>query len=171
MSLTTDSNDPELGHGSDTGKVPQNKKYLVLSDEKLYKEGADPKTMETLFIRPIRQSYIHVGNKMPICGKVHRIFDEPTNDGYVATVCMRNKHEDECQGWQYIDQKKLDSVKEGKYFNGGSGCGGETTMGIKIAETYARDPKFYGSTYCVHCQMHKPVDEFVWSNTTEKVGS
>lgn len=50
-------------------------------------------------------------------------------------------------------------------------CGGETIMGYGIAETYARDPKFYGSTYCVHCKMHKPVSEFKWSNTNETVGS
>jgi hypothetical protein len=50
-------------------------------------------------------------------------------------------------------------------------CGGETKMGIEIAETYARDPKFYGATYCVHCRMHKPVSEFLWSNTNEEVGS
>ena len=40
-----------------------------------------------------------------------------------------------------------------------------TTMGQAIAETYARDPKFYGATYCVHCSMHRPVGEngeFVW---------
>jgi len=52
-----------------------------------------------------------------------------------------------------------------------SACGTETRMSLPIAETYARDPKFYGSTYCVCCKMHKPVDEFVWKGTEEKVGS
>jgi hypothetical protein len=41
-------------------------------------------------------------------------------------------------------------------------CGTVTTMGQALAETYARDPKFYGATYCVGCQMHKPVGEFHW---------
>jgi len=50
-------------------------------------------------------------------------------------------------------------------------CGVITTMSTPIAETYARDPKFYGSTYCVGCSMHLPVDEFTWDGTTEKVGS
>lgn len=99
--LTTDRNDPELGHGADEGPVPQNKKYLILSDEERAKG----------FIRPVRDKYIH-------------------------TV-----------------------------------CGVETRMSHAIAETYARDPKFYGATYCVGCFAHKPVDEFVWSNTSEKVGS
>lgn len=44
-------------------------------------------------------------------------------------------------------------------------CGRQTTMGLAIAETYARDPGFYGATYCVVCRMHRPVGErgeFVW---------
>ena len=50
-------------------------------------------------------------------------------------------------------------------------CGTTTRMGQAIAETYARDPKFYGGTYCVHCRMHRPVGEFVWDGTEEVVGS
>ena len=45
------------------------------------------------------------------------------------------------------------------------GCGQVTTMGRAIAETYARDPHFYGATYCVHCRMHRRVGaqgEFDW---------
>lgn len=40
-----------------------------------------------------------------------------------------------------------------------STCGTVTTMGLAIAETYARDPRFYGGTYCVACRMHRPVGE------------
>lgn len=50
-------------------------------------------------------------------------------------------------------------------------CGGLTSMGMAIAETYARDPKFYGATYCAVCKDHYRVDEFIWDGTTEKVGS
>jgi len=51
-------------------------------------------------------------------------------------------------------------------------CGTETRMAQGIAETYARDPKFYGFTYCVHCQKHLPVEEFKWADTSgERVGS
>jgi len=50
-------------------------------------------------------------------------------------------------------------------------CGVATTMGTALAETYARDPKFYGATYCVGCQRHAPVSEFTWDGTDEKVGS
>ena len=41
-------------------------------------------------------------------------------------------------------------------------CGGITTMNEKIAATYARDPYFYGATYCCTCEMHRPLPEFVW---------
>ena len=50
-------------------------------------------------------------------------------------------------------------------------CGGVTSMGISIAETYARDPKFYGATFCCRCSTHRPVSEFVWEGTSDVVGS
>jgi hypothetical protein len=49
-------------------------------------------------------------------------------------------------------------------------CGNKTYMGLDLAETYARDPKFYGSTYCASCNMHRPVEEFKWLDG-ERVGS
>ncbi|SRR5258706_214107 len=52
-------------------------------------------------------------------------------------------------------------------------CGTTTSMGQALAETYARDPKFYGSTYCVSCGVHRPVGangEFIWEDGT-KVGT
>lgn len=50
-------------------------------------------------------------------------------------------------------------------------CGTVTTMGQAIAETYARDPKFYGATFCCNCRDHLPVGEFHWDGTEETVGS
>ena len=46
----------------------------------------------------------------------------------------------------------------------GAACGGVTRMAQAIAETYARDPWFYGATYCVRCGMHLPVSEFDWTD-------
>ena len=63
-------------------------------------------------------------------------------------------------------QQRLDDV--------GKGCGTCTTMGQAIAETYARDPRFYGATYCCGCNMHRPVGaqgEFVWDGSNENVGT
>lgn len=51
-----------------------------------------------------------------------------------------------------------------------STCGLPTTMGRAIAETYARNPHFYGGTYCVYCQMHRPLTEFTWPDGSQ-VGS
>jgi hypothetical protein len=50
-------------------------------------------------------------------------------------------------------------------------CGVETRMGDALSETYARNPKFYGATYCVGCEKHLPVAEFTWSADDEVVGS
>lgn len=50
-------------------------------------------------------------------------------------------------------------------------CGAVTKMAQSIAETYARDPKFYSGTFCVGCGNHFPLVEFVWDGTDEVVGS
>lgn len=58
-------------------------------------------------------------------------------------------------------------------------CGAVTTMGQELAETYARQPGFYGATYCTGCRMHRPVGaegEFTWItpdglDTTDLVGT
>lgn len=50
-------------------------------------------------------------------------------------------------------------------------CGTDTTMGVAIAETYAREPTFYDGTFCMKCRLHFPLSEFVWADTTEVVGS
>jgi len=54
-------------------------------------------------------------------------------------------------------------------------CGSITTMGRVIAETYARDPSFYGSTFCCNCHGYFPVGEhgeFIWDDDSkEKVGT
>lgn len=53
-------------------------------------------------------------------------------------------------------------------------CGSVTHMHRSIAETYARQPTFYGATYCATCGNHRPVGEngeFVWDGTDIKVGT
>ena len=53
-------------------------------------------------------------------------------------------------------------------------CNTTTKMPYACAETYARQPNFYGSTFCCHCCDYFPVGingEFVWQNTKEKVGT
>jgi len=57
-------------------------------------------------------------------------------------------------------------IKTGK-----GGCGTRTVMAQALAETYARDPKFYSGTFCCGCRTHLPLEGFVWEGTTEIVGS
>lgn len=55
-------------------------------------------------------------------------------------------------------------------------CNSTTTMIQAIAETYARDPKFYGGTFCVQCGQHFPLlidgkPQFAWIDDGTAVGS
>ena len=55
-------------------------------------------------------------------------------------------------------------------------CGGVTTMGRALAETYARNPKFYSGTFCCQCGTHFDLGPpwspaFVWADDGEPVGS
>jgi len=49
-------------------------------------------------------------------------------------------------------------------------CGASTKMGRSIAETYARDPRFYSGTFCVRCGEHFPLIQFVWQGGGELDG-
>jgi hypothetical protein len=53
----------------------------------------------------------------------------------------------------------------------GRACGTLTRMGLALCETYARDPKFYGATFCCGCGTHAPVSEFDWDEDGAEVGS
>jgi len=50
-------------------------------------------------------------------------------------------------------------------------CGTVTVMSDALAETYARDPKFYSGTFCCGCREHFPLAEFVWDADGSTVGS
>ena len=160
MSLTTDPDDPDLGHGSDDHQVPQNKKYLVLSEEELAKG----------FVRPLRTGYIHVGaigpeaDLRPLTQEEHEKYDQLK---YIAYEEYGPDHPQRPKGssviGRYWTQAQLAAT--------GNGCGALTKMAYPLAATYARDPHFYGSTYCCSCMKHLPVSDFVWEDTTERVGS
>ncbi len=114
------------------------------------------------FMRPVRKSYVHVGPVGPqnpmrdLTEEEHKRYDQ---FGYVKYEQYPGEV-DICNG-RYWTQNQLDA----------KGCGVRTTMGLSIAETYARDPKFYGGTFCCGCGKHLPVNEFVWDGTSERVGS
>jgi hypothetical protein len=58
-------------------------------------------------------------------------------------------------------------------------CGGITTMEQALCETYARDPKFYGGTFCCNCGKHFRLQDsnivgewaFEWRPEGDPVGS
>jgi len=50
-------------------------------------------------------------------------------------------------------------------------CGTKTKMSLDLAESYAAAPHRYGSSYCLHCQMHRPHAEFVWDRSLIPMGS
>jgi hypothetical protein len=154
MPTTTNPNDPRLGHGSDNEPRPQNEAYLVLSDEERARG----------FVRPVRSAYKHVGlseAKYPLRDLTDEEKAEYSRFGYVKYE-KYPESESPMLG-RFWTQDQLDSI--------GNGCGGVTIMAPKIAETYARDPLFYGATYCMQCRMHKPVAEFVWVDGGAVVGS
>jgi len=154
MSLTTDPTDPRLGHGTDDESVPQNEIYLVLSEEERAKG----------FVRPLRFSYKHVGASGPKYPLTKLTAEQEVNQGRFGYVKYEKYPESESPKiGKMWTQAELDNV--------GKGCNGVTTMGQALSETYAREPTFYGSTYCAVCGKHRPVDEFVWVDDGKRVGS
>lgn len=132
--------------------------YIVLTAEERAKG----------FVRPVRRTYVHVGIAGPKNALRELTADEHGrygSAGYVAFEPYEKGERGSVTG-RFWTQAQLDSV--------GKGCGMSTTMGTALAETYARDPHFYGSTYCVECHRHFRVGEegeFVWDGPNERVGS
>ena len=161
MSLTTDPNDPKLKEGQ-KNEVGQHEIYLVLSEEERSKG----------FVRPVRDTYIHVGKNVHGL-EIHRLLNEEEqkkypDKKYVAVLTVMKKEDGSFLGGKYVTQEEFDAWQSGKKIGG---CGTETRMGNALSETYARNPKFYGATFCCECNKHLPVEEFVWKGTNETVGS
>jgi hypothetical protein len=135
----------------------QQKGYVILSDEERARG----------FVRPVRVSYVHVGPPKP--DNLRDLTEDERRRyaqyGYVKYEAYDASKEKSAVVGKYWTQEQLDRL---------GGCGVKTTMGISIAETYARDPTFYGGTFCCGCGAHFPVGkfgEFVWDGTDERVGT
>lgn len=134
------------------------KGYVVLSAEERAKG----------FVRPVRRTYIHVGQH--VCGKIRPPADG-TLGGQLDVCCLEPGHGGEC--WMVFRTMVQPDAALAEQQHRIGGCGTSTTMGIALAETYARDPAFYGATMCVHCHGHFPVGkrgEFEWEDGT-RVGT
>lgn len=147
--ITDDPNNPDL-HETDPVTGLQ-KKYLVLSAEERAKG----------FTRPYRDAYVHVGKKPkhPLRELTAQEKIDYKPFGYVAFEVYPDSRLPLVG--MYYTQEQLDAKR----------CGAVTIMGRELSETYARNPKFYGATYCCACKKHLPVSEFVWDADGDVVGS
>jgi hypothetical protein len=140
--ITSDSNHPGIDKETLSG---QNEAYLVLSAEEISKG----------FVRPVRNTYIHSGLKPKF--KLRPLTEDEANRyaayKYVAFEAYPGVPKTSISG-RYWTQVQLDTTR----------CGAVTTMPQRIAETYARDPRFYGATFCCACGKHLPVGEFTWED-------
>ena len=155
MSETTDPN--HEGVNKPKGKGEQNEAYLVLSEEERAKG----------FIRPLYSAYIHVGKKLDTERMMAvdeywdlnpKVYDEERRKyykklGYKFFIpATEEETKKSAVIGTYITEKMLET-----------GCNTSTKINSQgIIETYARDPKFYGSTWCTCCKAHVPNDECVW---------
>lgn len=134
----------------------QQRDYVVLSAEERARG----------FVRPVRDSYVHLGLPGPKYPLRPTIAGERGSDPEAEWYEAYPASELPAVG-RFWTQAELDRV--------GRGCGAVTKMGRAIAETYARDPHFYGATFCVGCRTHLPVGrdgEFVWDDGSgQRVGT
>lgn len=152
MALKTDRDQVDTTIGPDG----MQRDYLVLSDEERAKG----------FVRPVRRSYVHVGTAGPKFALRDLTDEERERYEGVGYVKYEAYPEGSASLGRFWTRAKLDAV--------GKGCQRVTTMGLKLAETYARQPGFYGGTFCATCGKHLPVGkdgEFVWEGTDERVGT
>ena len=159
MSFTTDRNSSCINKAKGEGE--QNECYVILSEEERAKG----------FIRPYRNCYVHVGRLVESEGTLRELTDEEKERhnkyGTIYSHCLDYPKERYPLVGKNMTQEEVDNM--GKRIGG---CGGKTIMAREISETYARDPKFYGSTWCMNCGKHINVNEFIWDDDSgETVGS
>jgi hypothetical protein len=125
---------------------------------KLQNEPLDPPTINKVEPSPADRTQQCLTNGSPVTTE-HREIDPETGQqkGYVVLT-----PEERAKGFVRPVRRTYTHI---------GGCGNDTTMGISIAETYARDPGFYSGTFCCYCREHRPLNEFVWKGTREQVGS
>jgi len=157
-STTSDGKPPRPGHEHGSAPAPADPEtgmhgaYWVLTEEDRARG----------LVRPVRRSYVHAGVRPA----------RPTRE---LTAEERERHAG--SGYVAYEEYPEDHALAGRFWTRAqleSGCGATTTMGLAIAETYAREPGYYGATMCVVCRGHFPVGklgEFVWEGTDERVGS
>lgn len=158
--LCTTSGEPvDKVRAEQTEPTGQHKSYIVLCEDER-KKG---------FVRPYRDAYKHVGRR--VCGKPRQLLTSSGVDPRpLPVVCTDDPdHAGDCTVWAPVKSDAEIAKARDQHVLGG--CGSVTTMGRSLSETYARDPNFYGATFCVSCNKHLPVAEFVWTADDARVGS
>lgn len=121
-----------------------------------------PVLIDGPFIRPVRTSYRHVGAR-------------PRHTTRPLTPEEAERYQ--AAGYVAFEPYPEGGSATGRYWTAvqlQSGCGGVTTMGRALAETYARKPGYYGKTFCAGCRDYFPVGEsgeFVWVDDETRVGT
>lgn len=147
---TTNGRSIDEVRAGQTNETGQHDGYIVLCAEERAKG----------FVRPYRDRYKHVGERpqYPLRDLTAEEHEQYDRFGYV----------------KFEDYPPDGTSAIGRFWTQAqltSGCGTVTTMGRALSETYARDPKFYGATFCCGCNRHLPVAEFVWTADGQRVGS
>lgn len=137
MTLTTDRTHPDLNVPEGPGR--QNKVYLVLSDEDIAKG----------YVKPYRDAYIHDSIDAP--------------KGPLRELTAEERAQYDQFGYTHYEEGDQRFWTKDRLERSKRRCGVVTTMGFKLSATYARDPRFYGATYCCGCGMHYPLNEFHWT--------
>lgn len=146
--LTTGEPVPEdRSHEQIDPRTGMQRGYVVLSEEER-RQG---------FVKPVRHSYRHVGPPQPV--------------GLRDLTAEEIKRNDPKGGLGYVKYEEYGPEKSplvGKFWTQDEldrmqrRCNVVTTMGQALAETYARNPSFYGGTFCAACRKHYPLVEFTW---------
>lgn len=110
---------------------------------------------------PVDRSVITLANGAPVTDDHLKLRDNGQQQDYIVLSA-----EERAKGFVRPVRRSYRHLK----------CGAVTSMAQSIAETYARDPKFYGGTFCTQCGKHFNLrigDEvqFVWVDDGSAVGS
>ncbi len=155
---TTSGRSVDEVRADQTETIGQHKDYIVLCPDERAKG----------FVRPYRDKYIHSGRS--VCGAYLDPREIRETKDFWEICAQEHGHTGACGSPFYGDLLPSEAKQIHSTHRKG-GCGAETKMGQALSETYARDPSFYGATFCVKCNKHLPVAEFVWSQDGEVVGS
>lgn len=158
VKLCTTSGEPvDKVRSEQTETTGQHKSYIILCPDERAKG----------FVRPYRDRYQHRGRA--ICGAYLNMEGNQKLGGLIDVCTGEPGHDGECIQSTTLSQPEAALAQEKRMHP--VGCGVVTTMGQALSETYARDPKFYGATFCCGCNKHLPVAEFAWTKDGQTVGS